>query len=196
MSMPVPAPRHPQASLWAPRGRFAHRTMTVGRDSPAAPSSAPARRPTTRAGRQTTLPTARSLPCEPIAVGTVSSLDRDFSTHGHQTGQLGRIPVRQADAAMRLRAADRGWLRRAVQAEMRFVDVDPDYADRIIRSGRDLRFRVRRIRIPEQIRVVVERRVPRYAGHFPVADRKRIFRAANGDGRMHENFSTGVAHDE
>ena len=74
----------------------------------------------------------------------------------------------------RLRASDLRRFRRAVKAEVILVEANPDDADRIVRSGLDRRFGVARIRVPEQIGVVVEDRHVEYAGDLPVADGQRV----------------------
>src|SRR5688572_29503717 len=59
------------------------------------------------------------------------------------------VPVGQPHAAMRLRAADRARLGRAVDPVMLLADVDPDAADRVVGTGRDLRLGVLGVGVPE-----------------------------------------------
>src|SRR5687768_11669033 len=93
---------------------------------------------------------------------------RALANHG---GQLERVPVRQPHAAVRLRVSNSARLRRAMNTVMRLADVDPHYAYRSIGSGRHFGLRVFRIRVPEQIRVVVEAWIARHGGHCPGANR-------------------------
>src|SRR5215510_12928309 len=70
--------------------------------------------------------------------------------------KLRRVPVRQTDAAMRLRASDHLGFGRAVDAVMVLRQIDPRDAHGSVRSRRHCAFPVRRIGIPEEPGVVVK----------------------------------------
>src|SRR5687767_12095038 len=95
--------------------------------------------------------TAQPLLPEPNGADGEWSLNRYFGARTHEAPELRCVPVRQPNAAMRFGTADRRRFGRAMKAKMFFVDVDPDDADGIIRSGRNLRFCVRGIGVPEEI---------------------------------------------
>src|SRR6202011_1599377 len=54
-----------------------------------------------------------------------------------RAGEVENVPVRQADAPVRLGLADLGGVGRAVDAVARLRQVDPHEADRIVRSRPD-----------------------------------------------------------
>src|SRR5207302_8601557 len=56
----------------------------------------------------------------------------------HRVGQLPRVPVGEADAAVRRRLAHQAWVRGAVDAEGRLAQGDPDDTHRIVRPGLDV----------------------------------------------------------
>src|SRR5262245_2825730 len=80
------------------------------------------------------------------------------------------VPVGQAHASVRLRRADAARFGRAVEPVVFLAQVNPHDADRIIGTRFDDRLRVVRLRVPEQLRVVVKRRIPLHAVDRPVAD--------------------------
>ena len=99
-----------------------------------------------------------------------------LGTPSHECGEPHRIPVGEAEAAVRLRLADCRRFRRAMEPQVGAAQIDPDDADRIVGPGRDLGLRVRRIRIPEQRRVVVEDRQHCGAGDGPLTFGERVLR--------------------
>src|SRR5437763_8354301 len=102
---------------------------------------------------------AQSLRRAPTG-GRCGSLQNDFGSRAHEARQFGGVPIGETNTAVRLSLTNRRWLRRAVQAEMFLVDIDPDDADRVVRTGGNFRLRLGRVRVPEQIRVVIEDRIP------------------------------------
>src|SRR4030095_14642042 len=93
---------------------------------------------------------------------------------------------------MRLRLADFRRLRRPVDAVMFLRQVDPHDAHGIVRARRDLRLRMLRGGIPEQLRVVVEYRVLRDSLDLPRTQRERIVFAAYRGGKVRKGLSRGV----
>ena len=88
---------------------------------------------------------------------------------------------------MRLDMADLRRLRRAVDAVMRLRQIDPDDADRIVRSGLERRLAVAGRGVPEQIGVVVKLRIALNPVHLPRADRQRIVVTSAGNGRVEQH---------
>src|SRR5207244_8860994 len=111
------------------------RPCVVTIQAPAAPSSSPARK-------------------APVVLKSDSLLEDRRGSGPYHVGELERVPVRHADAAVGLRLADGGGFGRAVDSVMLLRQVDPHDPDRTIRPRGDLRLRVLALRVPEQVRVV------------------------------------------
>src|SRR5688500_6150460 len=94
-------------------------------------------------------PRARLFPRQSTDGGSSHSSNRDLRARTYEPAQPRRIPVRQADAAVRFAPSDGRGLGSAVKAEMFFVDVDPHHAHRVIRPGSDFGFGVLFVRVPE-----------------------------------------------
>ena len=71
-------------------------------------------------------------------------------------------------------------------------DADPDYADGVSRAGRDFRFGLVGVGVPEEVGVVVEGRIIDDVLHFPLAERERIVAAAGGAGEYGQDFTVGI----
>src|SRR5262249_3926120 len=112
-----------------------------------------------------------------------ASLEDDGRVRTHECRNTRRVPVGEPYAAMRLRVADPRRLRGSMQAVVLDAQIDPDDADRIVRSRFDRRLGVGSLCVPEQVRVVVKLRRPGDRTNMPVPDRKRIVAAAARDGR-------------
>jgi hypothetical protein len=110
----------------------------------------------------------------------------------HQRWDSLGVPIREAHTAVRLREADTARFWRPVQAVVLLRNVDPHHAYRIIGARRDFRFRVRRIPIPKQRRVVVKRRIPLGSRDLPLAVRQRIMLATARNRRMEDDRAFGL----
>src|SRR5258707_8814964 len=134
------------------------RVVTI--QAPAAPSTSPARK-------------------APVVLNRGSLLEDRRGSGPYHVGELEGVPVRHADAAVRLRLADGGGFGRAVDSVMLLRQVDPHDPDRTIRTRCDLGLRVLALRVPEQVRVVEERGVARHAGDLPGAEGQGIVLGAH-----------------
>ena len=92
--------------------------------------------------------TARASSSRNEASRAASHLQNDLGARADQRREPHRVPVGQADAAVRFGVADARRLRRAVNAVVLLARSIHDHADRVVRTGRDLRLRVRRVRRP------------------------------------------------
>ncbi|KAG1241890.1 hypothetical protein G6F66_015713 [Rhizopus arrhizus] len=79
---------------------------------------------------------------------------------------------------MRFGLADVAGLRCAVQAVMRLGQIDPDPPHQIVRARRQRGLLLALAGIPEQLGVVVERRVAVDTEDLPFTDRQRVVLAA------------------
>src|SRR5258706_11620887 len=77
---------------------------------------------------------------------------------------------------------------------MRFRQVDPHRTDRTVRTGCELDLLVARLRIPEEVGVVVVGRIPADTIDLPLADRKRIVRASDGGGIARDHDAVFTDH--
>src|SRR5580700_8935402 len=93
---------------------------------------------------------------------------------------------------MRLRVPDLDRRRRTVNTIMLFRQIDPNDANRIPRPRLDGRLLIRRVRVPEETRVVMKRRVMSYSVDLPGPNRKRIVFAANGRYVIGQNLTPAI----
>src|SRR4051812_38625338 len=111
---------------------------------------------------------SRRIPMTNAArTGRSSILEDRRHSRSHRLGERRGIPVRHPDATVRLRLADRRRVRGPVNPVMRYRQVDPDDADRVVGTGRNLRFLLARGRVPEEFGVVMEGRVPGHTVDLP-----------------------------
>src|SRR5690349_17738728 len=80
----------------------------------------------------------------------------DDRARGYEQGKLLRIPIGQMHAAVGYLVSDLRWIGRAVNAIVRLAEAEPDDADRIVRSRRNLRFGVMGLGAADPLRVVSE----------------------------------------
>ena len=86
----------------------------------------------------------------------------------HHPRQFLRIPIRQPDAAVRFRVPDAPGLRRSVDPIMLFRERDPNHPDRVVRTGLNNGLLIGRVRVPEEVRIVVKGGVAFHTLDLPV----------------------------
>jgi hypothetical protein len=106
--------------------------------------------------------------------GVILFLQCNVGARPDYLGNRGGAPVGQADAAVGFGLADRGRDRGAVNAVVRLGQVDPGHAHRVVGAGGNLDLLVARLRIPEQLGIVVVDRVGGDTLDLPVADRQWV----------------------
>src|SRR5262249_8465406 len=128
---------------------------------------------------------ARLLSNENDARRTLFARQRSLANeidHGpamHHAGQIERVPIGKSNAAMRFGLADLLRRRRAMNAIARRAQIDPDDADRILRSRSDRKFVLGLHAFETEPRVVAIGRVVGDALDLELSAWRRLFGAAD-----------------
>src|SRR4051812_41577241 len=93
---------------------------------------------------------------------------------------------------MRLCVTDIPRFGRTVDSVVLLRKVDPDDADRIVRAGGDLRFRMSWSCVPEEFGVVEEGGVFGNSLYLPLADRERIMLRPGRTRKLCQNLTRGI----
>ena len=131
-----------------------------------------------------------------LPIGHMSPLfgEHDARSRLHERRESQRIPIGQAHAPVRLRAADRRRVRacrgaRSAPSRCRSTPGRRDCLARLESSPSCVT-----VGVPEQIGVVAKLRIELNRGHLPFADRKRVVLAAGGHRRIKQHVTGRIGH--